>query len=144
MNEIKCEDRLEPEQILEFVQSMKLDLKQQEIAVNRMGPDELGNFFREKYSFLNDRYPGILNMFVNDAIEGIEFDDQRLISMLNLLKMMKSEKKTEVETNVELMTNLRNKYVLPKLGEIPENIKELDPEKYKDVDWNNTNINFSM
>ena len=144
MNEIKCEERLPKEEILQYVQEMKLCQKQQEITIDRMGPDEFGNYYRERWSKLNDRYPGILNMFINDAAEGKVFDDKRLETMLTMLNMMRQNQQTEISTNIDVMTSLRDKYVLPVLGEDPSNFDAIDPEKYKDVDWNQSNIKFDQ
>jgi DNA repair ATPase RecN len=142
-NDIKNEERLSKEAILHYVQQMKDDKSVFEYTKSY---DALYDYLSTTYAEMNDRYPGIVKMFANDATEGVEFDMDRLEKMLTMLDMMNvSERKPEVvtDTNVNLMKELRNEYVLPKLGMTQEDVNEVDPEKYKDVDWDKTNIKFN-
>lgn len=143
MNEIKNEERLPKEKVLEYVRQMKAD---QEVYKYKNSYDDLYDYLATNYEDMNDRYPGIVKMFANDVTEGLDFDISRLEKMLSMLDMMnRSENKPEVvtNTNVNFMKELRNEYVLPKLGMNENDVKEVDPEKYKDVDWNKTNIKFN-
>ena len=156
-NDIKNEERLPKETVLgyvrqmmdsdEYVHTVKTYVREVGEKNNtRYKYDEVYDYLATNYTELNDRYPGIVKMFANDCFEGVDFDINRLEKMLSMLDMMNvSERKPEVvtDTNVSVMKELRNEYVLPKLGMQEEDVDEIDPEKYKDVDWDKTNIKFN-
>ena len=108
MNQIKNEERLSKEIILGYVRQMMSDpqvktYKQRldKLCKNKSEDrktelkyeifDELyENYLSEKYSDLNDRYPGIVKMFTNDTLDGVPFDLAKLEQLLNMLSMMRS------------------------------------------------------
>lgn len=96
---------------------------------------------REKYSELNGRYPGIVSMVLGCSSD---FNMDRLIRMMGLADKMANGEIPELETHVQISTELRNEYVLPKLNITEDDVQEvdLDPEKLKNFDFGSTNIKF--
>ena len=101
---------------------------------------------KKKFSDLNARYPGIVAMILNYAGD---FDFERLEMMLNLAQKIENKEVDETATHVQVSTELRNEYVLPKLGLTEKDVDDIDlndaeaiKEKIKEMGEGKTNIKF--
>jgi hypothetical protein len=152
MNPIVSYDNIKKENVLMYTQSLIKSMEEYGLGATwqieklKEINENLYNKFCEKarsqYSKLNDRYPGIVNMVLN---YGRDFDLPRLAKMLGLAEQLENGEIPELETHVEISTQLRNEFVLPKLNLREEDVEKvdiskIDPEKLKNMDFSQTNI----
>jgi hypothetical protein len=152
MNPIVSYDNIKKENVLMYTQSLMKSMEEYglgstwQIEKLKDVNENLYNKFCEKarvqYSKLNDRYPGIVNMVLN---YGSDFDLPRLAKMLGLAEQLENGDIPELETHVEISTQLRNEFVLPKLNLKEEDVEKVDlskvdPEQLKNMDFSHTNI----
>jgi len=95
---------------------------------------------RTTFPQINARYPGIVNAILNN---GGDFDIPRLAKMIGLSEKLNRGEIPELETHVQMSTELRNQYVLPKLGLAPSDVTEVDLENYDEEKLKNLNVQTS-
>jgi len=95
---------------------------------------------KETFSQLNARYPGIVIAILNN---GNDFDLNRLARMIGLSEKLNNGEIPELETHVQMSTELRNQYVLPKLGLTPSEVTEVDINDYDEEKLKKLNIETS-
>jgi len=87
---------------------------------------------KDNFKELNDRYPGIVNAILKS---GSDFDLKRLARYIGLAEKLERGEIEEFDVCVEVSTELRNEFVLGKLGKKPEDMppvdRNFDPEKLK-------------
>jgi len=139
LNHITSFENLPNDTILQYAQSLMKTMEEYGIGKttlieklktnNPVLYDKFCEKVREHYASLNARYPGIVNMIVN---YGQDFDIKRLASLLGIAERLNKGEIPELETHFNISTQLRNEFVLPKLGIAPQDVEPINLNEYTD------------